>query len=130
MEKKEAAVRFASDSKKIEVDMGHYTIIADGGDRTEPSPGTLFLAGVMACTASTARGYCLRNNLPVPTGLTAAVTQDEETRLITKIEMKLSIPPDFPLDRLDALERAAGMCTLKRWWASPPEFSIAVDLNS
>lgn len=124
MGEKQVSARFLSDSKKIEIDINSFSIIADGGDKTDPSPGNLFLAGVVACTASTARGYCLHHNLPLPTGLTAVVSTDEETNLINRVQMKLSVPPEFPPERLEALERAAGRCTVKNWWNNPPEFSL------
>ena len=124
MEKREVIVQFAADSRKIEINMDPYTIVADGGDRTEPSPGTLFLAGLMACTASTARGYCFRNNLPLPVGLKATVNFDDDEHLVDHIEMDLLIPPEFPRDHVEALERAAGKCTVKKWWMNPPEFLL------
>ena len=122
----EMNVTFASDSKKIHVQRDDFTVVADGGDRTEPSPGALFLSGLVACTASTARGFCLRNGLPLPTGLSATVRISEQTNLVEQVEMKLQVPQDFPADRLPALERAAGTCTVKKYWQSPPEFVIQV----
>ena len=118
---------FAVDSRKIEVDMDPFMVIADGGDRTEPSPGALFIAGVLACTASTARGYCLRNKLPSPTGMEVKVNVDEETRLVDIVAMSVLVPPDFPEDRLDALHKAAGACTVKKWWQHLPEFVLDVN---
>jgi uncharacterized OsmC-like protein len=121
----EVNVRYASQTKKIEVEMDPFTIEADGGDRTDPSPGALFIAGVLACTASTARGYCRRNQLPSPTGLSAKITFNDETHLIENVEMALAVPADFPKERLEALERAAGTCTVKNFWQNPPEFLIS-----
>ena len=130
MGKKEVSVRFADDSKKIEVCLDPYTITADGGDRTDPPPVNYFLAGVLACTASTARGYCLRNNLPAPTGLTATVSVDDDTHMVTHIDMQLTLPPDFPAEHVEAVERAAGKCTIKKWWLTPPEFSLQAKTHS
>lgn len=122
----EITVSFAGDSKNIHVSLDPFTIIADGGDRTEPSPGALFIAGVAACTASTARGYCVNNELPLPTGMKAVVEIDETSRLIDVVEMQLLVPPEFPPERLEALQKAAGKCTVKKWWQNPPEFILRV----
>lgn len=120
----EINVQFASDSKKIEVQIDPFTVIVDGGDRSEPSPGVLFISGVAACTASTARGYCRSNNLPLPTGLKVMAYVGEESHLIETVDMQLTISADFPKDRLDALIKAAGKCTVKKWWQNPPEFRV------
>ena len=124
MPTREVTIQFAPDSKKIEVLIDTFSVIADGGERTDPSPGALFISGLLACTASTARGYCTFNCLPAPTGIKALVHVDEETHLIDNVEMQLLIPPDFPEDRLPALEKAAGKCTVKKWWQNPPEFVL------
>jgi uncharacterized OsmC-like protein len=124
MPTREVNVSFAHDSKNIQVDIESFTVIADGGDRSEPSPGILFVSGVAACTASTARGYCHVNRLPYPTGLKAVVTFNEETHLIDSMDMQLLLPSDFPAERLDALQKAAGKCTVKKYWQNPPEFSV------
>ncbi|MEM5773943.1 MAG: OsmC family protein [Anaerolineaceae bacterium] len=130
MGKKEVSVRFDDDSRKIEVNLHPFTIITDGGDRTDPPPGNYFLAGVLACTASTARAYCLRNNLPAPTGMTATVNVDDDTYLISRIDMQLTLPPDFPPEYREAVERAAGKCTIKKWWVNPPEFNVQAQTQS
>jgi uncharacterized OsmC-like protein len=124
MPETQVKVSFASDSKKIAVQFEHFTVIADGGDRTEPSPGALFVAGLLACTASTARGYCLRNGLPFPAGLEAKVRYNDQTGLVEHVEMNLLVPSEFPEEKLEALERAAGTCTVKKYWQTPPEFAL------
>jgi uncharacterized OsmC-like protein len=125
MPTREISVSFAPDSKNIQIQIESFTVIADGGDRSEPSPGVLFISGVAACTASTARGYCHRNGLPYPTGLNAEVTFNDETHLVDSVNMRVLVPPEFPAERLDALQKAAGKCTVKKWWQSPPDFSVS-----
>jgi ribosomal protein S12 methylthiotransferase accessory factor len=130
MEDHEVLIQFSPDSKNIEICLDPFTVIADGGDHTEPSPGVLFLSGVLACTASTARGYCFRNNLPLPTGIKASIHVDPEKNLIDTIEMNLLVPPEFPQDHLQALEKAAGKCTVKKWWMNPPEFILRTSVTA
>jgi uncharacterized OsmC-like protein len=128
MSTSEVTIQFDHTSRKIEIHLEPFTIIADGGDHTNPSPGTLFLCGLVACTASTARGYCYRNGLPDPEGLKATACVDEQTNLITCIEIQLLLSADFPQDRVEALEKAAGKCTVKKWWQNPPEFVLRTGL--
>jgi ribosomal protein S12 methylthiotransferase accessory factor len=121
----EITVNYAADSKIIETNLGDFTVLADGGDRVEPSPGALFVAGLVACTASTARGYCHRHDLPFPEGMKVSASFNEETGFIESIDGEFLVPPDFPQENLDALIRAAGACTVKKWWQNPPEFNTS-----
>lgn len=122
----ELKVGYASDCKNILVQIDEYTVVADGGDRSQPSPGALFIAGLAACTASTARGYCFRNDLPFPTGVKARLAFDDDTHLVKAVSFEVQVPPDFPQERLEALQRAAEACTVKKYWLSPPQFSTTV----
>jgi uncharacterized OsmC-like protein len=125
----EMTVKYAADSKIIQTSIGDFTVLADGGDREEPSPGSLFVAGLVACTASTARGYCHRHGLPFPEGMKVSASFDEETGFIESIDGELLVPPDFPPEYLDALMRAAGACTVKKWWQNPPVFNTTAAIR-
>ncbi len=130
MSEREVSIQFASDSKEINVQVGEFTVTVDGGDRCCPSPGVFFITGLLACTASTARGYCVSNGLPLPTGMKAVVVNDDDTHLVSTVKMQLQVPADFPANRLDALIKAAGKCTVKKWWQNPPEFSVQTEIVS
>lgn len=102
----ELKVGYASDCKNILVQFDEHTVVADGGDRNEPSPGALFIAGMLACTASTARGYCFRNGLPFPSGVKARLTFSDETHLVENVDLEVQVPPEFPQERYEALPHA------------------------
>lgn len=125
----EMTVKYAADSKLIETSIGDFTVLADGGDRVEPSPGDLFVAGLVACTASTARGYCNRHGLPFPEGMKVYASIDEETGFIESIDGEIFVPPDFPQEYMDALMRAAGACTVKKWRQNPPVFNTTATIS-
>ena len=125
----EMTVNYAAGSKLIETSIGDFVVLADGGDRVEPSPGALFMAGLVACTASTARGYCNSHGLPFPQGMKLCASFDEDTGLIESIDAEILVPPDFPQEYLDALMRAAGACTVKKWWQSPPAFNTTAIIS-
>jgi putative redox protein len=122
----ELTVGYASDCKNILVQIDEHTVVADGGDRSQPSPGALFIAGLAACTASTARGYCFRNDLPFPTAVKAKLSFDDDTHIVSTVSFEVQVPPDFPQERLEALQRAAEACTVKKYWLSPPQFTTSV----
>ena len=114
--------------KRVEVMSGNHVIITDhtvdhGGEDAGPSMGAMFLAGLVACTASTARGYCKKHDLPIPEKVITTFDMDDETELITNVDFKIIVPEGFPEKRLKALVRASGQCTVKGWWKNPPDFT-------
>lgn len=114
--------------KRVEVISGKHVVITDqtvdhGGEDAGPSMGAMFLAGLVACTTSTARGYCKKHNLPIPEKVITTFDMDDETELITNVDFKIIVPEGFPEKRLNALVRASGQCTVKGWWMNPPEIT-------
>lgn len=108
-----------------------FTIHTDTGRvRQYPSPGVTFIAGLGACTASTVRGYCISNHLPLPHKLVMTAYFNDESEVVEKLAMQIIVCPEFPQDKLDCLIRAAGACTVKKWWQSPPQFETSVKLEA
>jgi len=115
--------------KRVDVQVGNHIVITDqntanGGEDLAPSMGATFLAGLVACTTSTARGYCKEHGLPWPEKVIADIEMDDETELITKVHFQFIVPEDFPKSRLSALMRAAEKCTVTTWWKHPPVFEL------
>jgi len=44
--------------------------------------------------------------------------------------MQISLPPGFPPKYKKAVIKAAGLCTVKRNIAEPPEFEITADIQA
>ena len=127
----EIHMNYPGGAKRVDTRIGDFTVQTDSskdndGDGLFPSPGQVYLAGLGACTASTIRGYCRRNNLPLPLGVTATVHKNDETGVIEKVDLEIQTPPDFPAERLEALLRAAEACTVKKFWLNPPQFSTTI----
>jgi uncharacterized OsmC-like protein len=126
-------VVYYDEFKHIEVEIGGWTIrtdqsVAKGGTGIGPNPGAYLYASVAACTASTAYGYCHSQGLPLPTGMSVHVDeQDAEGRQqVVKMTFKIHLPPDFPENRLAAVHKAADACWVKQRWLNPPEFETLV----
>ena len=118
----------SEDKKHIETRIGDFTIINDSPlkDKEEQprhaSQGQLFIAAAGACAASVATRYCVNHDLPLIKGISYTVEYDEEDHSVSRINYEIQVPKDFPEDHLGALIRAAGTCTVKRYWLNPPEF--------
>ena len=125
---KSTMIGIPDEKKRVEVTVGNHIVVTDhkvdnGGMDAAPSMGATFLAGLVACTTSTARGYCKKHNLPMPEKVIATFDIDDETELVTNVNFEFVVPPDFPANRYNALIKASGHCTVKTWWINPPEFS-------
>lgn len=124
-------VGIPDDKKRVEVQVGNHIIITDhkeerGGMDAGPSMGATFLAGLVACTASTIRGYCKQHQLPLPEKVITHVEFDDEAETVTSVTFEVIMPAEFPQNRYKALIKAADHCTVKIWWRHPPEFITQV----
>ncbi|MBI9043196.1 MAG: OsmC family protein [Anaerolineaceae bacterium] len=125
MKKLELQLEFPGKTHDIETHVNDLTI-RTSDNLIDPSPGKIFLAGLAACTASTARGYCEKHGLPLPTGMKATINYHNEKNIISEYNCEFIVPTDFPKEKVEALIRAAGTCTVKNFWRNPPEFHTSV----
>lgn len=117
--------------KRVDVHINDHIVVTDhkedhGGENAAPSMGATFLAGLVACTTSTARGYCKKHDLPMPEKVIATVEFDEDKGVVSNVSFEIVVPPDFPDNRYKALVKAAGHCDVKNWWLNPPTFETTV----
>lgn len=120
--------------KHIEVEIGGRTIRTDqpeekGGTGIGPTPGAYLYAAVASYTASTAYGYCHKNGLPLPTGMSVHVDEADDENINMdpgKITFEIHLPADFPESRLAAVHKAADACWVKQRWLNPPKFETAI----
>ena len=83
----------------------------------------LLLAAVASCTVSTAYGYCHRQDLPLPTGMSVHVKSGDD---FEEVLFEIHLPVDFPADRIPAVQIAADACWVKKQWHNPPKFKTEV----
>ncbi len=105
--------------------------VNEGGTNSASEPFSLFLASLGTCAGVYVLYFCEERKIDT-TGLkiNLAFEQDQKTHLITKVGMQISLPPDFPLKYKKAVIKAAGLCTVKRNIAEPPEFEITADIQA
>ncbi len=116
--------------KKVDAGYKGFTIrtdqpVAAGGEGSAPSPFDLFLASIGACGGIYMLDFLQSRGIPLEGArLVQTMERDDQTRMVTKIEMRLEVPKDFPDKYRDALIKAVELCTVKRHIASPPAFAI------
>lgn len=99
--------------------------IAAGGDGTAPTPFELFLASIATCAGIYIKGFCDQRSLPSEgIKIIQDIEVSPETKLVSKINIEIRVPEDFPEKYVDALIHVASLCKVKQHMASPPEFNL------
>ena len=116
----------------IDAQMGDFKVstdqpLADGGTNTAPSPFDLFLASLATCAGYYVMAFCRERNLPTE-GIALTMNNDwnEKDHLAENITIHITLPDDFPEKYRRAVQKVAGMCTVKRHMEKSPAFSISV----
>ena len=98
-----------------------------GGDNTAPAPFDMFLASIGTCAGFYALKFCQQRGIDTAElGLTLETTRDPETKKLTRIELHLTLPPDFPAKYERAIIRAIDQCAVKQAIADPPEIATLI----
>ncbi|MDX9757792.1 MAG: OsmC family protein [Bacteroidota bacterium] len=96
-----------------------------GGDGTAPAPFDLFLASLGTCAGIYVLGFCQQRGLPTEgIELTQRMEFDPTRRMISKVNLEISVPPTFPEKYHDALIKSASLCAVKKHIEEPPAFNI------
>jgi putative redox protein len=100
----------------------------NGGDESAPAPYQLFLASIATCVGVTILSFCQSRNLPTD-GIEIVQRQeyDESGKRLTKVKLSINAPASFPDRYRNALVRVAGLCSVKKAIADPPEFDISLN---
>ena len=88
----------------------------------------LALASIATCAGLYALRFCQERSIDT-TGLSLAMTLEKnpEAKRISKLNLKLTLPPGFPEKYNSAIVRAMDQCAVKRHILEPPEFDISVE---
>jgi len=121
--------------KRVNADYKGFTLetdqpVEEGGTNRASEPFSLFLASLGTCAGVYVLYFCEERNIDT-TGLkmSLAFEQDPQTHLVTKVGMHIHLPPGFPPKYKKAVIKAAGLCTVKRNVAAPPEFAMTADIQ-
>ncbi len=118
--------------KKIDATVNGFTILTDqhkdyGGDGSAPEPFTLFLASLATCAGIYIVGFCQTRDIPTENiRLLQEHTFDEKSGVLTGINLRVEVPPDFPEKYHKSLIKAAKYCAVKRTMEEPPPMEVSV----
>ena len=116
--------------KRVYADYGGFTIETDqpargGGDDSAPAPFDLFLASIGTCAGIFALGFMQQRGIdPAGSGIRMTSQFDPNVGLISRIDLELTLPPEFPEKYKAAIINAMNLCSVKKHLHQPPEFQI------
>lgn len=98
-----------------------------GGADEAVAPFDLFLASLATCAGVYALGYCRARQLSTEgLRLVQHVETDPATKLPSRVELRLDLPPSFPSQHRAAIQRAVGSCKVKKAMLAPPSFDVVL----
>ena len=123
------------ENKKVLAEYKHFTVVTDqphhaGGDDAAPSPFDLFLTSIGTCVGYYVLMFCRQRNISAEDiRIIQRTHQDPATHLISKIDIDIKLPAEFPDKYHDAVIKAAAQCTVKRHLQVPPLFEIKTSVH-
>lgn len=119
------------EGKRVDAEVDGYTVVTDqpsanGGEGMAPDPYTLFLVSIGTCAGFYVGAYCSARGIPTAgIDIHQHVEKDAGGRL-TRIDLRITLPADFPAEQREGVLRAAGSCKVKKTLAAPPPIAITL----
>jgi len=118
--------------KRLAAVVDEHTVFRDqpkdeGGEGTAPAPFDLFLVSIATCSAYYALGFSEKRGIPTA-GMSLALhaEYDEAAKRYPRLEMVLTLPPEFPEKYENAVLKAMQACFVKKHIVNPPEFVLGI----
>jgi ribosomal protein S12 methylthiotransferase accessory factor len=115
---------------RVDAHYGGFEIRTDqpayaGGQGSAPAPFTLFLASLGTCAGIYVLGFCKQRGLPTEgIRIIQHMESDPATRMISKVELEIQLPTDFPEKYKEAVIRSAEQCAVKKHIENPPHMMV------
>lgn len=123
-------------NKKVYAEQNGFLIQTDqpksgGGDGTAPAPYELFLASIATCGGIYVKGFCDSRGIPADNiELIQNLKYDSINQRVSEINIKISVPPEFPERYYDALVKSVNQCAVKKTIFDPPAFNVYTEVKS
>jgi len=123
---------FFPGGKRVDARYAGFTIKTDqrkenGGEGLVPAPYDLFMASIATCAGIYVLSFLQKRGLATEgAGITARFHRDPGTHRLSKIDLDIRLPSDFPEKYRGAIIRAADQCAVERTIMDPPEITTKV----
>jgi ribosomal protein S12 methylthiotransferase accessory factor len=115
---------------KVDAHIGSHIIHTDqpvqgGGEDSAPAPFTVFLSSIGTCAGIYALGFCRQRGLNTDgMKIVQRMHSDPATGMVSKIDLELLLPKDFPDKYRAAIINSVELCAVKKHMQQPPTFEI------
>lgn len=116
--------------KKVTGRFGGYEVVtdqpsSDGGDGSAPAPFEIFLASLATCAGFFVQSFCQTRGIPTDgISLIQRSERDENTHLVSLIQIEIRLPASFPEKYRTSVVAAANQCTVKKHLQNPPQMEV------
>ena len=117
---------------KVDASFRDHTILTDqtergGGENTGPQPFDMFLASIGTCAGFYALRFCQQREIDTSElALKLETVRDSETKKLVRVNLHLTLPPEFPEKYEKAIVRAIDQCAVKKAIFDPPEIETII----
>ena len=110
---------------------GHHLVTDQppkaGGNDTGPQPFDVFLASIGTCAGFYALRFCQKRAIDASElAIELETVRDAETRKLTRVNLHLTLPSEFPKKYEKAIIRAIDQCAVKKAILDPPEIETVI----
>ncbi len=111
---------------RVDAHFGPFTIETDQPPvASAPSPFATFLASIGTCAGIYVLGFCQQRGLSTEgIRIVQRVHSNPQNGMVSKIDLEIQVPPDFPEKYLSSLVRSAELCAVKKHLENPPQFDV------
>lgn len=100
--------------------------VEGGGEGSAPAPFDLFLASIGTCAGIYVKSFCEQRAIPTEDiRILQSMEYDFNRRLISKVNLDIQLPAEFPEKYRDAVINAANLCAVKKHLLNPPAIEVS-----
>jgi ribosomal protein S12 methylthiotransferase accessory factor len=120
------------DGRKVEARWDQFTVRTDqgvdsGGEASAPEPFDLFLASFGTCAGHAVLAFCRAREIPTDgVRLVQRMLRHSDQKRLSRIEIEIVLPVEFPEKYRKAVARAAEACSVKKAIQNPPAIAVSV----
>lgn len=122
-------------AKKVIAEHNGYRIVTDqpvraGGEGSAPAPFDLFLASIGTCAGIYVKSFCDQRGISTDgISLEQEMKFNQETHLISHLDIRINLPAGFPEKYKEAVINSANLCAVKRHLHNPPEMTVTAEIR-
>ena len=111
---------------RVDAHFGPFTVPTDQPPySTAPTPFATFLASIGTCAGIYVLGFCRQRGISAEgIRLVQNLEVNPMTGMVTKVNLDIQVPSDFPEKYKPAIIRAADQCAVKKHFEHPPKIEV------